>query len=79
MPDEDKHIANLGEQHELVRLNTYIRKDLDRQLALGRVYGHGTKGSQANDAVRIYLALFRGYGDLTPEERRQIREYLDGA
>ncbi len=39
---QNKSTADLDSQHELVRLNTYIRKD-NYQPDLGRANGDGTK------------------------------------
>ena len=76
MPDEDKPIANLGEQYELERLNTYIRSDLNRRLAHRSADRKGTKVEQVKRAVELYLKLYDGYGSLTPDEARVLKDRL---
>lgn len=77
MTKEKEHIENLGEQHNLSRLNTYIPKELHKQLKHRDADDLGSLTQQSSDAIRIYLAIFGGYGSLTSEERREIRTYLD--
>jgi hypothetical protein len=74
---EEEHIADLGSQHEKVRLNTYVDEELNRRLDHRRADKRGTKTVQVEEALRMYLAIFDGYGDLTIEQRRAVREYLD--
>ncbi len=76
MTKPDEPTANPGSQYGMARLNTYVREELNRRLDHRRADGFGTKTDQVEKAIQVYLAIFDGYGALTIEQRKKVREYL---
>ena len=76
--NDDGHGESMGQhQRTTARLNTNMDPDLQHRLDIRRAMGHGTKTQQLDEATRIYLALFEGYGEVTPKQLDAMERLLE--